>query len=57
LRHPHRVEPDAADRSLTHALVAIEEYGGRVLRVVYDAEAEPWRIVTVFFDRRERNRA
>ncbi len=35
-----------------HYLRAIEEFGGRYLRVVVNPEAAPQRIVTVFFDRR-----
>ena len=35
-----------------HDLRAIEEFGGRYLRVVVNPEAVPQRIVTVFFDRR-----
>ncbi len=47
---PERIEPDRADGSLEHRLGRIPEFGNRVLRVVV-ATAEPFRIVTVYFDR------
>jgi hypothetical protein len=40
---------------LRHALAHIPEYGGRVLRVVYNRTTIPWRIVTAYFDRKERS--
>lgn len=36
----------------THYTKAIQEYEGRILRVVVNLNVEPNRIVTVFFDRR-----
>ena len=39
-----------------HYSKAIEENGNRVLRVVVNPNAEPYRIVTVFFDRRLRGK-
>jgi len=39
-----------------HALGRIAERDGRVLRVVYNAAVRPPRIVTVYFDRRERGK-
>lgn len=53
---PLRREADPHDPALLHALGKIPEHGGRVLRVVYNKEAIPWRIVTAYFDRRESNR-
>lgn len=53
LASPARSEPDRFDPSLVHALAAIDERDGRVLRVVYNPEANPIRVVTAFFDRRE----
>lgn len=52
LDHPDRVEtpPDGT----THYLRSIDEFEGRMLRVVVNAVASPLRVVTVFFDRRER---
>lgn len=40
-----------------HYTKAIHERAGRVLRVVVNADMEPNRIVTVFFDRRLRKRS
>lgn len=56
VEHPERVEPDRTDPELQHALARILEHDGRVLRVVYNVRATPWRIVTVYFDRNQRNR-
>ncbi len=39
------------DRTV-HYIRAIEQYGGRYLRVVVNPDYKPQRIVTVFFDRR-----
>ncbi len=54
LTDPDRREADAADPSLKHALGSIEEHAGRVLRVVYNDSVDPRRVVTAYFDRRER---
>lgn len=56
LAAPERTEPDRSDPELMHALGRIAEHGGRVLRVVYNAAVQPPRIVTVYFDRRERGK-
>ena len=40
------------DNGTIHYVRAIEEYGGRYLRVVVNPDVEPQRIVTAFFDRR-----
>jgi len=42
------------DDGTVHYLRAIEQYGGRYLRVVVNPGVSPQRIVTVFFDRRIR---
>lgn len=55
LRRPERTEMDKVDPELRHALAHIPEYGGRVLRVVYNGTTTPWRIVTAYFDRKERS--
>ena len=52
LHGPARVEPDKKDPELVHHLVVIPEHGGRVLRVVFNKQVAPWRIVTLHFDRR-----
>ena len=56
LRAPMRVEADSHDPTLRHALAAIPENDGRVLRVVYNDTVRPWQIVTADFDRKERGR-
>jgi len=48
---PQRVEPDAVDPMLRHALGRIPERGDRVLRVIYNQAVQLWRIVTAYFDR------
>lgn len=57
LEHPQRTEPDRQDPALRHALATIPEHGGRVLRVVYNGTVNPWRVVTAYFDRKERSGA
>jgi hypothetical protein len=56
LAHPEKTESDRADPELRHALARIPEFGGRVLRVVYNDSAVPRRIVTAYFDRGQRKR-
>lgn len=51
LEQPQQVEPDPIDSELEHRLGRIDEYEGRVLRVIVNATATPLRIVTVYFDR------
>jgi hypothetical protein len=53
---PQRTEADPNDSTLTHALGRISEYGDRVLRVVYNEAVEPRRIVTVYFDRTQKDK-
>lgn len=48
---PHRVIPDATDSSLVHHLYRIDDFGGRVLRVVINTNLNPPRVITLFFDR------
>jgi hypothetical protein len=54
LASPQRTEADRHDPRLQHALGTIAERDGRILRVVYTVGEEPVRVVTAFFDRRER---
>ena len=54
LSQPLRTEDDPRDPSLRHALGPIVERDGRVLRIVYNHAVQPVRLVTAFFDRRER---
>jgi hypothetical protein len=52
LEDPERQE--MMEDGTVHYVRAIEEYGGRYLRVVVNPAAKPKRILTVFFDRRIR---
>jgi hypothetical protein len=45
---------DRSDPTLMHAFGRIAERDDRVLHVVYNASVNPPRIVTVYFDRRQR---
>ena len=56
LAAPERTERDHSDPDLMHALGRIAERDNRVLRVVYNHSVQPPRIVTVYFDRRQRGR-
>ena len=56
LSKPERTLADRLDPALTHALGRIAERDNRVLRVVYNASVDPPRIVTVYFDRRQRGK-
>ncbi|MDF5723328.1 MAG: DUF4258 domain-containing protein [Rhizonema sp. PD37] len=56
LTQPQRTEPDREDSELRHALARIAEKGNRVLRVVYNETTIPWRIITVYFDRTQKNK-
>ena len=47
-----RREPDRRDAALEHRLGVIDEFGGRVLRVVVNPSAIPIGVVTVYFDRK-----
>jgi hypothetical protein len=51
LAAPALTEPDRDDPALRHALARIPEHGDRVLRVVYNEQTTPWRVVTAYFDR------
>ena len=56
LTNPQRTETDVVDPALGHALGRIPEHGDRVLRVVYNKTVKPWRIVTVYFDRTQKDK-
>jgi Domain of unknown function (DUF4258) len=56
LTRPAGVEPDRVDPLLQHRLGRIDEYGGRVLRIVVNPSHTPVRVITVYFDRRMRGR-
>lgn len=56
LRHPQLVESDSVDAELEHRLGRIQEYDGRVLRVIVKKNTNPLRVITFYFDRRMRRR-
>lgn len=54
LAAPEADEPDRTDPALWRAFLSIPERDGRILRVVYSAQAEEIRVITAFFDRGRR---
>jgi len=57
LMNPDRVERDSDDPELVHAVKRFFREGDSVvLRVVYNTVRRPWRIVTVYFDRKVRRK-
>lgn len=52
IEDPEKKEPK--DDGTIHYIRAIEQHGGRYLRVVVNPDVKPQRIVTLFFDRRIR---
>ena len=54
LESPETREPDRADSNLEHRLVRIPEFGNRLLRLVVNSTAQPVFVVTIFFDRRQK---
>ena len=52
VKHPELREPDPNDTELERFYRCIPDRGNRVLRVVVNTKLAPWRIVSVFFDRR-----
>ncbi|OQW59902.1 MAG: hypothetical protein BVN28_09835 [Nitrospira sp. ST-bin4] len=48
---PGRKSPDLVDSSLEHWLRIIPEHDNRVLRVIVNIQANPLRVVTLYFDR------
>jgi hypothetical protein len=53
---PDRTERDGRDPELVHAFRRIAARDDRVLRVVYNDSVVPARIVTAYFDRRQRGK-
>lgn len=52
LTDPDRNVPDVLDPTARHALKRIPEMEDRVLRVIYNAETQPLRVISAYFDRR-----
>lgn len=44
-------ECDPGDAELERLFISVPECEGRVLRVVVNTRVDPWRVVSVFFDR------
>lgn len=56
LNTPELRENDPADKELERFYRRIPDRGNRVLRVIVNTNLAPWRIVSVFFDRRMKGR-
>jgi hypothetical protein len=56
LYNPEKTESDRHDPQLKHSLGRIEEFGGRVLRVIYNPDTKPMKIITAYFDRTARDK-
>lgn len=50
IRHPDRTCPDPEDPELRHAYKRIHAASDQILRVVYNPEVSPVRIVTALFE-------
>lgn len=51
---PEAVEPDPKHPERERAFRAVPERDGRILRVVYVADGETYRVITLFLDRGRR---
>jgi hypothetical protein len=56
LINPALTEPAESDLALENRFGRIAEFGNRVLRVVVNTTVVPERVVSVYFDRRMKNR-
>ena len=56
LEAPQRIEPDSTDPMLEHRLGMISECENRVLRVIINPHMKPFRVITLFFDRKIRGK-
>jgi hypothetical protein len=56
IKNPELIHPDLNDTDLEHRLGAIEEYEGRVLRVIINKNSKPIKLVTAYFDRKMRGK-
>ena len=56
LKSPNQTEDDRHDGELKHFLRVIKENDNRILRVVTNDHSQPKRIVTLFFDRKQRKK-
>lgn len=53
---PIRTATDPVDPSLEHRLAIIPEHDNRALRVIVNTQANPIRVVTLYFDRTMRGK-
>lgn len=53
---PQWIEKDHIDNDLEHRLGRISEFAERALRVIVNIKTIPPRIITVYFDRRRKDR-
>jgi uncharacterized protein DUF4258 len=56
LTSPTLIEADATDPALESRFAKIMEYGDRVLRVVVNIHVVPERVVSVYFDRKMKDK-
>ena len=54
-RNPHWIEPEPRDQSAERRFAKIDEFGGRVLRVVCVETEDAIRVIIVLFDRDARS--
>ncbi len=56
IENPTATEIDPDDATKAHALKAISENGNRVLRVIYNRTKKPPHVITVYFDRKMKDK-
>ena len=56
VQKPELRQPDTNDSQVERFFRRIPENGERTLRVVANTQVAPWRVVSVFFDRRKRGK-
>jgi len=57
LERPDWTETDPYEPAFEHRLASIEDFGGRVLRVVVNPTVKPIFVITLYFDRRTKRRS
>lgn len=56
IENPTLTETDPEDVTKIHALKAIADNGNRVLRVIYNRTKQPPHVITVYFDRKMKDK-
>jgi hypothetical protein len=56
LEHPDHREADGREDGVKLFYAKIAAYGSRVLKVVVNVQVDPWRVMSVYFDRAMRRR-